>query len=244
MKYAAMYVLIFFVLNAISCGGQPVSNAPQGQIAIEHDGATVFVPATITFHGDDWTFSEPAPFAITRATHCTYQSNTYSNESLDLVLGKANSEIEWSLTQYRVNDSNSGRQMTRELYRSRNGFAYLDDYALGESLNSLGERIGPRKEFYANGQVKSIGCWDGLRHGEYRAYYPNGHLWWEGAYRDSLFLDDGAVFYNEDGSINEDVNTVDESAEELDQWKHCQSEESCDSIVEFLRKVEESRNSN
>lgn len=236
MRNTLTLVLILVVFSSISCGSRPASNAPAGQIAIAHDGGTAFIPATISFHGDEWTISEPANYVSTNGTYSTYQSNTYRNETLKLFLGSANFGLEWSVTLHRLEKNNLDRRIkVLELYRASEGDAYLVNYANNK-------RIDPRKEFYANGEVKVISNYwlDLIMHGEGRGFYPSGNLWWEGEHDKDFFEASEAVFYHEDGSINTDLDTDEKKEKEYLRWRECQSDDSCDSMVEFLRKVDES----
>lgn len=233
MQKTVYPAILLFVLSSVSCESRPASNAPLGKIPIEHDGGTVLIPSIISFNGEEWILSDPAPYAATAmGTYCKYQNSYYQNTSLTLSLHEKSSPVEWSLWQYRDFD---GKDMVRELYRARIGFAFLN--ACKDDL-----RNGSAMQFYANGQVKIISPRVGREmHGECRAFYPNGNLWWEGEHDQGFFLGNKAVFYNEDGSINTEIDTFDEQVKERSRWKHCQSADSCDSIVEFLRKVEEAR---
>lgn len=234
MKQARVAVCVFFLLSTIGCGSRPVSNVPPGPVEIEHDGATVSIPASISFLGDEWEFIDFSSSAIhNTGTFCKYRSNTDRNKTLTLFLGNAWYDIAWSVRLHRVSDPGVGRrQAIEEWFRTKDRFAYYLEYA-DNTPN------GFEKVFYANGQQKSIGHRDGtLKDGEYRAFRPDGSLWWTGEYKSDLFLLEKGTFYKEDGSVNEEIDTVDEVVQELDRWEHCQSNDSCDTIVEFLRKVD------
>lgn len=225
-----MAAVAVLALAAISCEHQA---AHTGMISIEHKGSTHQVPSIISFDGDEWTFSHVTPNTLSDGMTCTYESSTYSNESLTLSVGGVNSMSKWSIRKYRCDDRHSDeRTLLKTLRRSNAGFGHLVDCENG-TLD------GPTKRFYANGSVKFIGHMaDYAMDGDCRGFYPNGNVWWIGEYRMRTPLIDKAVFYNENGSVNTEIDTIDERLKEHTRWHQFQTSDSCDSIQEFIQRVE------
>jgi len=95
----------------------------------------------------------------------------------------------------------NNRRLTRHYYYDKGKIDYY------ETLSNI-DRHGEYKDFYDNGNIKSVCEYKddrngGMKHGFYKEYYPTGRLKVEGSYRDNI-KDGRWVEYYKNGVVKSD----------------------------------------